>query len=77
MSRSTIYNPPGKDLVERYNEIIWFRVREVSMWEIILPQVLYCIRGMVSTATNECFITNEGQQLDIRSLHGCLNLGIF
>ena len=59
-SRTTPYNPQGNGLVEKSNGTIWHAVTmdlktkgwPMSMWQIVLPNVLHSIRSLLCTATN-------------------------
>ena len=59
-SKSSIYNPAGNGQVEKYVGIIWKTVQlalkthnlPLSKWEVVLDDVLHCIRSLLCTATD-------------------------
>ena len=59
-SRTTPYNPQGNGLVEKSNGTIWRAVTmdlkskgwPMSLWQIVLPNVLHSIRSLLCTSTN-------------------------
>ena len=59
-SHTSGYNPRGNGQIERYNGVIWNTVclalksrnLKVHQWEIVLTDVLHCIRSLLCTATN-------------------------
>ena len=60
-SRTTSYNPEGNGEAERYNGVIWkavtMRLKSKNLplknWQDVLPDVLYSVRSLLCTATNE------------------------
>jgi hypothetical protein len=59
-SRTTPYNPQCNGLVEKSNHTIWRAVTmdlrtkgwPMSMWQVVLPNVMHSIRTLLCTATN-------------------------
>ena len=59
-SRTTPYNPQGNGLVEKSNGTIWRAITmdlkskgwPLSLWQIVLPNVLHSIRSLLCTSTN-------------------------
>ena len=60
-SYTTPYKSQGNSQVERLNGTIWKTIElalndknvPIKQWESVLPEVLYSLRSLISTATNE------------------------